>query len=116
MLQIRSDHMSALAEQQMSGFVSRMAAHLREVFPEEASRLSDPDLVVFVEKVCSQGEIWEIPNEDHLERLLELFLCFSELRRQPPPEWLQTLVTSPEYTGERRLCMIEDHLIFGAGA
>ena len=112
LLQIRPEHVSALAEQQFSGFVLRMSEHLRDVFPDEVSGLDDAGLALFVEKVCAQAEVWEIVQEVHVERLVELFASFRELRSEPPSPWLAKIVSCPDYTGERRLCLIEDRLLF----
>lgn len=113
MLQIRPTHMQALANQQTDGFVSRMAAHLREVFPAEVERLDDAKLRLFVEKVEAQARKWGIAKETHVERLIELFACFADLRRRPLPAWVKEIVEYPDRPGEQILCRLEDRLFFG---
>ena len=113
MLQIRPEHMTALGKQQVAGFTTRMALHLREVFPAEVVRLDDAKLRVFVDKVCAQAGEWGITEEPHVERLIELFASFEELRRRTLPAWVTEIVEYPDRQGEQILCMLEDRLLFG---
>jgi hypothetical protein len=114
-LKIRTEHMSALAEQQAQGFVRRMMTHLREVFPEEVAALDDRKLKAFVETVCAKAEKWGIVEETHVERLVELFVAFQQLRRDPPPRWIADIVTYPGRSGEHKLQRLESALVFGEG-
>ena len=113
MLQIRPDHVQALSKQQAAGFVSRMMLHLREVFPAEIERLDDAKLRLFVEKVCAQAREWGIAREQHVERLIELFAGFEELRQRPMPAWVMEIAEYPDRPGEQILCRLEDRLLFG---
>ena len=105
--------MTALAKQQVTGFTGRMVLHLREVFPAEVARLDDTKLRLFVEKVCAQAGQWGITEEPHVERLIELFASFEELRRRALPAWVSEIVEYPDRQGEQILCMLEDRLLFG---
>ena len=113
MLKIRSQHLDALAAQQAGGFAGRMVRHLREVFPEEVAGLDDEILRAFVEKVRAQAAVWSIVEESHVERLLELFVTFDALRRDPLPDWVREIVEYPGRPGEQILCRMEDELLFG---
>ncbi|MDR3719929.1 MAG: hypothetical protein P4K98_14110 [Bryobacteraceae bacterium] len=113
MLKIRPDHMNALAIQQAGGFTRRMMVHLRAIFPVEVAALDDEALKAFVEKVCAQAEEWGIVEEPHVERLIELFVAFEALRRNPLPEWVREIVAYPNRSGEHIVCRLEDRLIFG---
>jgi hypothetical protein len=113
MLRIRPEHLDAAAVQQKGHFVERMMAHLREVFAEEVAKLNDDQLRLLVGKVCQQGEEWEIVEETQVERLLELFVCFEDLRRRPLPEWVQEIVEFPDRPGEEILQRLEDACFFG---
>ena len=113
MFKVRPEHMNALAKQQVAGFTARMVLHLREMFPAEVARLDDAKLHVFVEKVCTQARQWGITEEPHVERLIELFACFDELRRRTLPAWVNEIVEYPDRPGEQILCMLEDRLLFG---
>jgi len=112
MLRIRSSQIEALSKQQEAGFTCRMAAHLREVFPDEVARLDDPCLRLFVEKVCEHARDWGIAEETQVERLIELFACFEELRRRPLPEWVNEIVTYPDRPGSEILARLEESLLF----
>ena len=112
MLRIRTDQIDALSKQQESGFTNRMAAHLREVFPEEVARLDDARLRLFVEKVCEYASEWGIEEETQVERLIELFACFEELRRRPLPDWVNEIVTYPDRPGSQILARLEESLLF----
>jgi hypothetical protein len=114
-LKIRSEHMSALAGQQTQGFVRRMTTHLREIFPEEVAFLDDERLKAFVETVCAKAEKWGIVEEPHVERLIELFVSFEQLRRDPAPGWIAYVVTYPGRSGEHKLQRLEGALVFGEG-
>jgi len=111
-LKIRPEHMSALAAQQAEGFVRRMTSHLREIFPDEVASLDDQRLKGFVERVCARAEEWGIVEEPHVERLVELFAGFEQLRRTPPPGWVKETVEYPGRQGEEILCRLEDRLFF----
>jgi hypothetical protein len=111
-LKIRSEHMSALAGQQTQGFVRRMTTHLREIFPEEVAFLDDERLKAFVETVCARAEKWGVVEEPHVERLIELFVSFEQLRRRPLPAWVKEIAEYPGRQGEEILCRLEDRLFF----
>jgi hypothetical protein len=113
MLEIRWDHIHALSSQQSFGFAGRMIRHLREIYPGETNRLDDTNLRVFVERVCDQAEKWDITDEPHVERLIELFAVFESLRCNPLPEWITEVVTYPGRPGEQILCRLEERLLFG---
>ena len=113
MFRIRPDHINALAQQQAAGFTRRMMAHLREAFPAEVSALDDVALKAFVEKVCARAEEWDIVEEPHIERLIEIFVAFEKLRLNPAPEWVKEIVEYPGRSGEHILCRLEDQLLFG---
>ena len=113
MLQIREQHMNALAVQQTSGFTDRMISHLREVFAVEVEDLDEAGLRVFIEKVWVQAEEWDITEEQHVERLLELYVCFAELRLDPLPEWVSRIARDSNRTADEVVSAIEDRLRFG---
>jgi hypothetical protein len=113
MFKIRPEHMRALAGQQTAGFAARMALHLRDVFPEEVQELDDAKLRLFVDKIRARAEEWGIADEAHVERLIELFACFGQLRSTPLPDWVTEIVEYPGRHGEQILNMLEDHLLFG---
>jgi hypothetical protein len=113
MLKIRVEHMRALAGQQTAGFATRMAQHLRDMFPEEVRPLDDARLRLFVDIIRARAEKWGIADEAHVERLIELFACFGQLRRDPLPNWVTEIVEYPGRPGEQILNMLEDRLLFG---
>jgi hypothetical protein len=113
MFQIRSHHVTAIAAQQAALFADRMMVHLREIFPAEVERLNDVQLRMFVDKVCGLAEEWQIVEEQHVERLVELFAGFEALRRIPWPEWIKEIVTYPDRPGEEILLRLEEQLFFG---
>ena len=115
MLKIRPEHLTALAAQEATGFVARMRLHLREVFPEEVAGLDDSKLNVFIEKICAQGEQWGITKEPLVERLIELFVSFDQLRRNPLPQWIGSVVRHSGRDGVRLLLRLENGLQFGEG-
>lgn len=115
MLKIRPEHLSALAEQQASGFVERMRLHVREVFHVEVAGLDDLKLKALIEKICAQGEQWQIIKEPLVERLIELFVSFEQLRRNPPPKWIGDIIAGKGTTGIRVLLMLEKRLQFQEG-
>jgi hypothetical protein len=115
MLKIRPEHLTALADQQASGFTARMMLHLREVFPAEVARLDEAKLFAFIEKVCAQGEEWGITKEPFVERLIELFVSFEQLRRNPLPQWISEIVRQSGRNGVRVLLMLEKRLQFQEG-
>ncbi|MCU1234747.1 MAG: hypothetical protein JWP63_2714 [Candidatus Solibacter sp.] len=112
MLKIRDEHLRALALQQRTCFIGRMAGHLRETFSADVSALDNERLRKFVEKVCSTAEQWGITEETHVERLLELYVSFDQLRRNPLPEGINAIVSDRRYCGEQILLMLEDRLLF----
>jgi len=113
MLKITSAHITALGEQQAREFVRRMALHLREVFGQEVAALGEKQLRLFVEKVTARAEEWGIVEEQHVERLLELFVCYPELRSSNLTASLNNIVTFPDRAGAQVLRMLEDELWFG---
>ncbi len=116
MFQITSRHIEALEAQQAVVFAVRMAAHLREVSPDEVAGLDDAALRSLVERIRAIGQEWNIVEEPHVERLIELFVGYGELRQSPRPEWLDEIVTFPGRPGEQILRMIEDELFFGGNS
>ncbi len=116
MLRIRAEHLAALEVQQASGFADRMMLHLREMFAEEVFGLDDDLLRSFANRVSAIGEEWGITEEPHVERLIELFVSFSDLRSPVRPEWIHDTVTFPGRPGEQVLRMLEDGLYFGDNA
>lgn len=112
MLRIRSQHLDAAATHQAAHFSDRMVSHLREVFSEEVSALNDDQLRLLVGKVCEQGEEWEIVEEPDVERLIELFVSFDDLRRRPLPDWVREIVEYPDRPGEEILMRLEDACFF----
>lgn len=115
MLKIRPEHLSALAEQQAAGFVERMRLHLRDVFAIEVSGLDDLKLNELIKKICAQGEQWGITKEPIVERLIELFVGFEQLRRHPLPKWIDEIVRDPGRSGVRALLKLENGLLFQEG-
>ena len=113
MLTVSARHVEALSDRQQGGFVSRMALHLREVFPSEVERLDDRGLGAFVEKVCAQAEEWDITEEQHVERLLELYASFESLRTTRLPDWISRIVRDPNRSAEQAVSELEDRLRFG---
>jgi hypothetical protein len=116
MFQITSRHLEALGAQQAAGFAARMAAHLRETSPEEVAGLDDGALLSLVERIRIIGKEWNIVGEPHVERLIELFVGYGELRQNPRPEWLDEIVTYPGRPGEQILRRIQDQLFFGGNS
>jgi hypothetical protein len=113
MLKIRPEHLNALAHQQATGFVERMRLHLREVFATEVAGLDDSNLKALIEKICAQGEQWRITNEALVERLIELFVSFEHLRRNPLPKWVGDIIADKGTNGIRVPLMLEKGLHFG---
>jgi hypothetical protein len=113
MFKIRAEHMRALAGQQRAEFAARMAIHLRDCFTEEVRGLDDAKLRLFVDKIRARGEEWGIADEVHVERLIELFACFVQLRQNSAPDWMTEILGYPGRTGEQKLNMLEDRLLFG---
>jgi hypothetical protein len=115
MLKIRDEHLKSLGEQQADCFRERMLLHLREVFGVEVAGLDDAGLRVLIEKVCVRGEEWGITQEPLVERLIELFVSFEELRRHPLPDWIREIVARRGRSGVRVLLMLEKALQFREG-
>ena len=112
MLRIREGHIEALSGQQAAGFSTRMAAHLREQFPDEVASLDEARLRMFIDKVRAKGEEWGIVDEAQVERLIELFVSFDVLRRRPIPEWVTEIVEYPGRPPEEILLRLEERLLF----
>jgi hypothetical protein len=121
MLKVRAEHLTPLSDQQAAGFTARMVLHLREVFPQEVAPLDDAKLQAFIEKVCAQGERWGIRQEPLVERLIELFVSFEELRRDPLPRSIGDSIARILHArrstsaGARVLLTLEKNLLFHAG-
>jgi hypothetical protein len=114
MLKIRPQHTTALEVQQAAGFIRRMKLHLREIFPVEVAQLDDENLRILIEGVCEQAEEWAVTEEQDVERVLELFICFEPMRRERIPDWIARIVRDSRRSAEQTVCALEDQLRFGA--
>jgi len=111
MLVIRKEQMQSFRDAMVNSFKKRMAVHLRNVFPEETSNLSEQEIFVFVDKGMKKAKLFGIIYETDIKRFLELMIFFgTDLDENDLPPEVQKTLRSKEIDGREKLNKISSYV------
>jgi hypothetical protein len=108
--QIRPEQMNVFAEHSEKDFHQRMAAHLREDFPEQTQNTSVDELDAFVRKWTADAQSHELEYECEVEEYLNLCVMFPALTVEPRAEWILDILDYPDRSSERKLRFLYERL------
>ncbi len=110
-MQISAAQLGELSNAAVSGFVWRLSAHLRSVFPEWGATQSDSDIRTFVGDVLALGRQHDIRSPDAVTRVAEL--CVANGLALPLPQLLSSALDASGETEEVRVADFEREIGLG---
>jgi hypothetical protein len=115
MLVIRQQQARALDDAAFEDFLWRMQLHLVANFGTDVAEFAE-FLRSTVRGWVAAARGWGLTREEHVQAYLELCAEFPELREDPLPEPLVSLLTWPGRSAEHKLERLQDDLFFEADA
>src|SRR5262249_15953998 len=111
---IRNEQCRALDAHMLNDFVQRMMYHLVINFGGELASTND-NLRRLVVAWIQAARGWGLTQEEHVQSYLDLCAQFPELREQPLPERLATILSWPDRLPEVKVEKLQQELLFPGG-
>ena len=108
---IRNQQCKALDDAALGDFVGRMMYHLVINFGGELASTNE-GLHRLVVGWIQDARGWGLTQEEHVQSYLELCAEFPEMREQPMPERLATILSWPGRPPEVKVGKLQEELLF----
>jgi len=114
-MRIRKEQIEAFSESLKEAYVVRMAAHLRDDFPEqlESQGLQEDDLEPLVRQGMADAEKYGVVYESDVQLYLEcLVLLGPKFDRDRKYPWARQTLRRKDLDGAAKMDEIEQYLVF----
>lgn len=107
MFQLRTEHMDAFGRASLENFEERVAADLRETWPEETAELSDVELTRRVHAAIERGEKYGLTTEFELACVAEAAVLLGpQFDQDPRLEKAYLTLRQQELTPKRKAVLL----------
>ncbi|MGH9903690.1 MAG: hypothetical protein ACRD68_17925 [Pyrinomonadaceae bacterium] len=115
MLVIRKEQIEVLREHRLKQFEDRVAAHLRELFPEETAGMDDERLRLYVRGGVVRAEKYDIIEEDNVEKYLEFMMVYGQdFDVEEETRWAREILNNSLLNSFEKIDELEMHAAFAS--
>ncbi len=108
---IRDAQMEVLAEPLLEAFSVRMMRHVRRVFPQATSVMTDDEVRGLVRDGIERSRAYGIRRETDVALFIDLLLGIgTDFDDRPECAWIRTILDRREQSGMLRMQLIYDEL------